>query len=164
MTPIELIRRYSPVGGITDIDGPRRRREITMNDPATVTTLVHEACHFYVSEAFRDRARGRGDGDSLVGGARISQILIEGFAEYFARQVMDDMARDFAVVWSLSYQREVLQVHRLVATVGEAAARAAYFRGDGTELDRLHRAVDEYKRTHPELLVPGFMVSSPPAR
>lgn len=158
--PRELVAAY--VAGITDISGPRASRKIAMRvagGTADVHTLVHEACHFYVSDAFRNMATGRPDGDYFIGDARISQILLEGFAEFFARKVMQANAATFGPAVE-AYQAEFDQVVRLAATLGRASLEAAYFGGDSKQLKRVAQAVDDYKQTDPDLLIPGFVVDA----
>lgn len=162
ITPQDLAAKY--IAGTTDISGNRSKRSIKMRvagGTSQVDTLVHEACHFYVSNAFRDMVKARKDGDEFIGGARISEILLEGFAEHFARQVMEANAATFGPVVG-AYQSEVEQVWRLVATLGEGSVRAAYFNGDAQpqEVKRLSAAVDEYKNLHPDLLLPRFVVDA----
>lgn len=158
VTARDLVAAF--VAGITDISVPRARRKITMRlsgGKAEVSTLVHEVCHFYVSDSYRNMVNARADKDEFIGDARISQILFEGVAEYFKREVMVANATTFGPSTD-SYQWEVEQVWRLVATLGEASLRAAYFGGDPTQIRRLVVALDEYKSTHPDLLVPGSIV------
>jgi hypothetical protein len=153
VTPRDLATAY--IAGITDIAGPRSTRKISMrvaNGTSDVDTLVHEACHFYISDGFRNMARSRPDGDYFLGDARISQILLEGCAEYFARQVMAANSA-FGPSYN-SYPAEVEQVERIEVAVGEQNLRAAYFGGDATQIKRVSFAVDEYKNIHPDLLLP----------
>ena len=154
VTPRDLLASY--VSGITDISGPRTNHKINMrvaNGTSDVDTLVHETCHFYISEGFRNMAYSRTDGDYFLGDARISQILIEGCAEYFARQVMAANASTFGPAFN-SYPAEVEQVERLAVAVGEQNLRAAYFGGNAAQIKRVSFAVDEYKNIHPDLLLP----------
>jgi hypothetical protein len=168
VTPRDLLASF--VSGVTDISGPRSNHKITMrvaNGTSDVDTLVHETCHFYISEGFRNMAYSRTDGDYFLGDARISQILIEGCAEYFARQVMAANASTFGPPFN-SYPAEVEQVERLAVAVGEQNLRAAYFGGNATQIKRVSFAVDEYKNIHPDLLLPpsildyDFAQANPP--
>jgi hypothetical protein len=52
----------------------------------------------------------------------------------------------------------VQQAVRLVLTLGEDAVEAAYFRGDSRQVKRLRAALDQYKVTSPDLLIPGSFV------
>jgi hypothetical protein len=151
ITPQELITRY--IAGITDIAGPRSKRHVNIQgfkDPTIgelkpeVSTLVHETCHFYVSENFRDMAEGRKDGQSLIGGERISEVLTEGFAEYFAREVMQKNERTFGPR-SDAYPLATRNAELLVALIGESRARTAYFGGDKRAITSLSMLVDEWK-------------------
>jgi hypothetical protein len=154
ITPQELVASY--IGGITEIGGPRPSHHITMrvvDRMSEVSTLVHEACHFYISEAYRNAARARKDGSEFIGGAMISKILFEGFAEYFAREVVDANAASFGPGFK-AYPSEYAQVTRLVETLGEQTVREAYFKGAAGEIKKLMAVVDKYKLTNPDLLIP----------
>jgi hypothetical protein len=124
--------------------------------PSDVETLVHEACHFYVHSQFRDWANN--NPDQLMFGFRKSSLLMEGFAEYFARQVMEANSADFGSLRTRAYQPAVEVVQRLVVTMGEQSARRAYFEGDAAALRRLEQAIQLNEQTHPDLLVPSFMI------
>jgi len=160
ISPRDLIALY--IGGITDISGSQSRRSIRMemyDHTADVNTLVHEACHFYVSDAFRDAVNGRKDKKEIFGDAILSKVLIEGFAERFAREVMAANPAFGPVVEA--YPLEFRQVVRLVAALGEDSIRKAYFKGDAAEIKNLMKTVDLYKAnkltnvTNPDLMVPG---------
>ena len=133
---------------------------VTVSMPANVETLVHEGCHFYVHSAFRLFANSARYQDRLFRGLRMSSILIEGFAEYFTRQVMRANAADFGPIAIRAYDEEVNLVSRFVTTLGEAQARQAYFDGNAAALSQLERAIELSVRAYP-LLVPGFMLSAP---
>jgi hypothetical protein len=157
-TPQELVSMY--IAGLTDISGSPATRSIKMRVAGgtfQVDTLSHETCHFYVSPAFRNMATGRSDGQEFLGSARISQILLEGFAEYFNREVMRANAATFGPPAN-DYPAEVEQVGRIVSTLGEASVRAAYFGGIAQQVNRVSVAVDEYKDAPDDWLVPGFVV------
>jgi two-component system, NtrC family, response regulator GlrR len=157
LTPQQLIAKF--IAGFTEVSVPRAKRQIIIQAPSYVDTLVHEACHFYVSDQFRDMARQRKDGEFYLGNARISQILMEGFAEYFSRQVMRANEAVFGPTVG-GYDAEVEQVHRIHATLKEAALREAYFGGDARQIRRVSAAVDEYKDAPEDWLVPGFVVDA----
>jgi hypothetical protein len=159
ISPRDLIARY--IGGITDISGSQARRTIRMEmyeHTAYVNTLVHEACHFYVSDAFRDAVNGRKDKKEIFGDAILSKVLIEGFAERFAREVMAANPAFGPVVEA--YPLEFRQLVRLVAALGEDSIRKAYFKGDAGEIRNLMKTIDLYKAnkianpTSPDLMVP----------
>jgi hypothetical protein len=163
VAPGELIAEH--VGGVTDIaSATRTGRRITMQVGAYIDTLTHEICHFYVSNAFRDMAERRTDGGEYLRGARIRQILHEGFTEYFAQQVMEANASTLGPSTGVSYPDEVRVVWDLVVTLGEATVRAAYFGGESPAVARVSAAIDVYKDTHPDLLVPDFVVPGAPGR
>jgi hypothetical protein len=89
ITPQHFVAQF--IAGVTDISGPRSSRSIKMRVAGgtfEIDTLCHETCHFYVSNTFRNMVTSRKDGGDFLGNARISQLLLEGFAEYFNREVM----------------------------------------------------------------------------
>jgi hypothetical protein len=158
------------VGGTTTTGTPRAGRQIQirttdldLTDRTTATilpyvhTLVHEACHFYVSDGFRNMVNARQDGGSPLGNARISEVLFEGFAEYFAREVMLANTGAFGPPAN-SYQAETQQVWRIAAALGEPSLRSAYFGGNSQQLLRLSVAVDLYKDIDPDLQIPDYVV------
>jgi hypothetical protein len=158
VTPGELAAEF--IGGVTDIAGPRAKHEITMKAPSWVHTLVHEVCHFYIDSAYRQWADGRKDGDDFLGDgrARISQILIEGMAEYFAREVMRDNEAELGPPVPGSYDDEVAQTERIAVTQTETMLRSAYFHGNASDIEFLDAVVEEYKSTPDPLLVPHHYV------
>jgi len=156
--PGELVAEF--VAGVTSITGPRAGRRVVMQEGASVRTLVHETCHFYISDRFRNMALGRPDGGEFLGGTRISQILLEGFAEYFARDVMATNAAQFGPPPGQAYETEVIQVRRIAATLGRSVLERAYFHGDARAIRQVEAALDAYKDTHEDLLVPPSVVNS----
>lgn len=160
ITPADLVSMY--VLGVTDISGPRAKRTVKIQSSGgtyDIAVLVHETCHFYVSDAFRDMVWARKDGDKYLGGALISKILLEGFAEFFAGKVMTAREEEFGSP-SGAYPLEKEQAVRLAVTLGEDSVEAAYFGGNALQLKRLGIALDQYKLISPELLVPGSIVDS----
>jgi hypothetical protein len=120
---------------------------------------VHEACHFYVSDAFKKFAKASEADDKYLGGALVSSILFEGFAEFFAAQIMKAHEGEFGSP-SEAYPVQKEQAERLAATLGEDAVEAAYFGGSATQLKRLAAALEQYRFISPDLLLPSFMVDS----
>ena len=143
VTPGQLIAEN--IAGITDVSGRRSSRRILVQAPTYVHTLVHEACHFYIHSRFRDMAAARPDRDDYLFGARVLKTLEEGFAEYFARQVMEANEADFGPLSDNAYQAEVNNAIRLARTIGEREVRQAYFRGDERQIRRVGQAIDQYK-------------------
>jgi len=158
VTPAELAAEF--IGGFTEIAGPREKHHIVMKAPSWVHTLVHEVCHFYIDPAYRQWAEGRKDGDDFLGDgrARIKQILFEGIAEYFAREVMTDNEAELGPPVLGSYDDEVDQAERIATTQTEAMLRSAYFKGNATDIEFLNAVVEEYKSTPDPLLVPHHYV------
>jgi hypothetical protein len=156
----DLVTTY--LQGVTDIAGPRTKHNIkiqTGGGAFNVATLVHEACHFYVSDAFKKFALAREADDKYLGGALISSILFEGFAEFFAAKVMKAHEDEFGSP-SDAYPLQKEQAERLAITLGEDAVETAYFGGDATQLKRLAAALQQYRRISPDLLLPGFIIDS----
>lgn len=153
VTPRQLVSEY--ISGITEFSGPRSEHKINIQvqDEFAIETLVHETCHFYISDAFRDMVDRRKDKDDLMGGASISKILIEGFAEFFARQVMRSNP-DLGPSTEMAYDSEVSQVVRFAETLGSASLEQAYFQGNAAAIKRLSAVVDQYKKISPDLLIP----------
>jgi len=150
ITPRELVSYYFV--GITDIDGPVADHSITMqvyNHSSPVGTLVHETCHFYVNPAFVKAASARKDGNDLLGGALINKILIEGFAEFFAREVMDANAAELGPRFGDAYPLEVEQAKMLADSLGEQTIRDAYFKGDAGAIKKLMAEIDKSKAAVP---------------
>jgi hypothetical protein len=159
----------STIGGVASVTGPRAQRTVAIQSGTNaagtvfepyVHTLVHEACHFYADGAFRAMAETRTDGREWLAGAQIRQILVEGFAERFARQVMDANAAQFGPRQD-AYRDETSMANRIAETVGEARARQAYFSGDAQQLRRVGLAVDAHKRSRGELILPSFIIDTP---
>lgn len=146
------------VAGFASISGPRRGRSVSVVRGGFVETLIHEAVHFYVSNTFRDMADAYPQRDDYLYGSKISQILYEGFAEYFARRVMEAYPRILGGVVHNAYQNEVEIVQKLIITMGESGARQAYFRGNRRQIQRLFSTIAQYQQTPQPLLVPGFMI------
>jgi hypothetical protein len=67
--------------------------------------------------------------------AMVSKVLHEGFAEGFARQVMDANS-DFGPQLE-AYPLEYEEVTRLVQTLGGQSVRDAYFKHDAREIKKL---------------------------
>jgi hypothetical protein len=156
----DLVTKY--LQGVTDIAGPRTKHNIkiqTTDRIFDVATLVHEACHFYVSGAFKKFALAQEADEKYLGGALISSILFEGFAEFFAAKVMKAHEDEFGSP-SDAYPLQKEQAGRLAATLGEDAMEAAYFGGDATQLKRLAAALRQYRLISPDLLLPAFIVDS----
>lgn len=126
--------------------------------PANVETLVHEACHFYVHSNFRNMANSSQNRDQFAFSLHKPHLLMEGFAEYFARQVMHANRAVFGPIGIQAYEPEVRVISRLIVTMGEQSARDAYFRGDASALRRLDQAIAINMQVHPDLLVPDFMI------
>jgi hypothetical protein len=156
VTPGQLIAAY--IGGFTTTSGARSGRKILVQAGVDVGTLVHEACHFYVHNNFTQMIAARKDGEEYLRGARIGQILTEGFTEHFASEVMVANGDKLGPAGDQAYGPEVDVAGDIMITVGEKEARKAFFQGDQDQIRRIGKAVDQYKQTPEDLLLPGFIV------
>jgi hypothetical protein len=80
-------------------------------DRPDMTVLIHEGLHAHVHPNFP---------------ARLRNYVNEGAAEYFTRQIADDIG----ATSQSAYGERVESIRRLVAVIGEEALREAYFHGD----------------------------------
>jgi hypothetical protein len=103
-------------------------------------------------------AEARTDGGEYLRGARISQVLLEGMAEYFTQGVMRANPAELGAPNEGIYPDETRVARDLILTLGEDSVRRAYFGGVAADIRRVAAAIDEYKVTHPDLLVPGFVI------
>jgi hypothetical protein len=146
ITPAELVA--TEFAGLTTSTGPRTARRIDLLPEQSsgsyvyVGVFVHEACHFYAHDAYESMIRGIKDLDDVIGGARIGQILAEGVAEFFAREVSKANADDFGDL-ILGYPDETEQAARLIALLGEKTVRDAYFRGDAKALEQIAAVIEQ---------------------
>jgi hypothetical protein len=155
--------RYTPrklvallVGGFTTTEASRAARRVLMQLPADVEVLVHEALHFYAHAEFIAAIRGRARDRAFVG-MPLDEILAEGVAEYFTRQVMRANEPTLGPIRVNAYQGYVEAASRFIDTAGENHARSAYFGGNTAAINRLFRAIDLNIRDYP-LMVPDFML------
>lgn len=155
ITPNALIAASIP--GYTTVRRQRADRRVIVQDGSACEVLVHEACHFYMHNNFRQFAVGMGD--RFMRGMRLSDVLIEGYAESFAREVMEAQAAVLGPLTDRVYQSYVDTVGLFTTTIGAADARAAFFFGRSGALDLLRRAVEAYAASPwhvPVLLIPRF--------
>lgn len=152
-TPREILAQS--IGGTTTVSPNRRQgRRVFMQRGQDVETLVHEACHFYVSNAFRNMAGQVPNRGHLRRGLGIEHTLMEGFAEWFARDVMRANAATFGPMRSQAYPFQYDEVSRYIVTVGRRVAERAYFHGDSRAIATLRRTLVLYETTHPDLIEP----------
>ncbi len=154
-TPRGLVAQL--IGGFTTGEPSRSGRRVLVQMPADVELLVHEACHFYAANAFNVAIRTRAR-DRVFVGMPLSEILAEGMAELFAREVMRANAATLGPIRMDAYQGYVEAAWRFIQTAGEEHARAAYFNGSAAAINGLFRAIDLNIRDYP-LMVPAFMLS-----
>lgn len=149
ITPSELVA--SEFAGLTTSTGPRSSRRIDLLPGASsgrsvyVGVFVHEACHFYAHDAYNSMISGIEHSDDAIGGARIGQILAEGIAEFFAREVSKANEDDFGDL-ILAYPAETEQAARLVALCGEKTVQDAYFRGNASALKQIATLVEQWRK------------------
>lgn len=153
-TPGQLAAQM--IGGFTISKTSRAGSRIVMPIPNLVETLVHEACHFYAHSKFTSAAERVGDTE-LFNGLRVSQILHEGFCEYFARQVMQANPTTLGPSEMTAYQGYVKATGLIVATAREKDAREAYFKGSTSAIKRVLASVKANKDAYP-LMVPDYAV------
>ena len=153
ITPEELIAELIP--GITI---GRRRRRVMIQIPSDVEVLVHEACHFYTHNRFSVTVKKKAS-NRFFRGLRLSEILIEGFTEYFSRQVMQTNQKEFGVIGFPAYDGYVRAAKRFISTIGENTARLAFFKGNRKAIRQLFKAIELNIKYYP-LLVPGFMLEA----
>lgn len=159
MAPKAVISASVP--GFTTVNNDRGQRRVLVQVDSLVEVLVHEACHFYTSNAFRAFANARRD--RFIRGMRLSEVLIEGYTEAFAREVMKANTATLGPQQEQAYQDYVEMVGYFTTTIGSADARAAFFTGNTAALRLLGRAVDEYAKmdaSRPLLLVPRFVIEN----
>jgi hypothetical protein len=132
------------LGGFTTGQPARANRRVIMPLPGPVDTLVHEGCHFYAHNAFNAAARTRGANNFLFD-LPVSQILVEGFCEFFKRKVMAANQQSFGVMNRDAYKGYFKAARWIVFSAGEPAASAAYFQGNAAAINRLFDGIKANK-------------------
>lgn len=154
ITKTMSIRRVAAasLGGFTSSEANRGSRRVTIPLPNIMEILVHEGCHFYAHHNFSVAARRNTE---FFRELRVSQVLIEGFCEYFARQVMRANQSTFGPIMIRAYQRHVEFADRVIETVGsDAVARKAYFAGNQGAITRILDSVRRNRNVNLDLIVP----------
>ena len=142
LTPRQLAAMM--VGGFTTGQGNRADRRVIMPLPGPVDTLVHEACHFYAHPAFGAAARTRGANEIFLG-LPVSEVLVEGFCEFFKRKVMQANQTVLGQLDVDAYQGHFKAAKAIVFSAGEPAAVKAYFKGDSAAINRLFAGIKATK-------------------
>jgi hypothetical protein len=156
ITPAEIVAMFT--SGLTKMAATRSGRTILIQMHSEVEVLVHEACHFYMHNQFRiaaEKANNR-----FFNGLRLSEILLEGFPEFFTRQAMQVNEKELGRLHVEAYQDYVEAAGRFITTIEDKAkgsARKAFFDGNSAAINLLFRAIELNIKNHP-LLVPGFML------
>jgi Domain of unknown function (DUF4157) len=153
-------------GGITS-GGARGRRRIHLRStpartatsgrpatparPAHVSTLVHEACHFYTHDSFNrfvDRMRTAETMHTTpvtlttTSTMRLAPILQEGFTEYFARMVMQENTATLGALGAGSYSAQYQAARLIINSMTPASdAESAYFHGDAASIQKVRDAI-----------------------
>jgi hypothetical protein len=152
-SPAELVGEV--LGGLTILKPSRADSRVLLQLPADIETFVHEGCHFYAHNNFTGEAKKHET--EFFEGMRVSQLLKEGFCEYFSRQVMKANETTLGESDLLSYPPYVAATERIVTTARQSVARDAYFNGNAAAIKRVMASLIANKDAYP-LIVPDFVV------
>jgi len=129
--------------------------------PANVSTLVHEACHFYTHNNFNrfvDSVRSAGTSHRTLSTAgvsytlRLAPALGEGFTEYFARMLMREQATILGPVGTGSYQSQHDAARLIISNMRPpSAAESAYFHGPSADIQKIRDGI-QYVEQNPNTL------------
>jgi hypothetical protein len=143
------------IGGFTSSEAVRASRRVILPLPSLMEILVHEGCHFYAHPNFDMAARRNNE---FFRELRISQVLREGFCEYFARDVMQANQAAFGPIDLWAYERHREFVGYIITTAGgDAVARQAYFAGGAAAINRVMRSAIEASTAYPLVTPPEFL-------
>ena len=119
--------------------------------PANVSTLVHEACHFYAHDNFNrfvDGVRTTGTIHqspvtlTSISSTRLSPILEEGFTEYFTRMIMQEQAATLGTTGTAAYQSQHDAARLIIVSMRPpAAAESAYFQGNAGDIQKVRDGI-----------------------
>jgi hypothetical protein len=133
--------------------------------PANVSTLVHEACHFYAHDNFKrfvDSVRRAGTtfrmpmtmsirtsassiraiGTSGPDTMRLAPILEEGFTEYFTRMLMQEQADILGTAGTGSYPSQYEAARLIIGSLRPpSAAESAYFQGNSADIRKVRDVI-----------------------
>ncbi len=143
VTPEDLVAMH--IKGIT-ATGPQQRalRQIVVQ-PGEMSTLVHEVIHFYTHPTYQAEV-ARLAGEKHFMGVLLSEALIEGVTEHFAKEVMRARQKQLGAMGSEAYSSYVEAVELLAEVTGEHTLRLAYFQGDKQAIARLFKNIEIFTR------------------
>jgi|GEM_PF-4569795 len=148
ITPQALLTEY--LAGITSGSrlGHRQIRiRASASSPAALSTLIHEGCHFYRSNAFEALTQSARSQQLTV---RRSQggipqpawlILQEGFTEFFTRVIMREYESALGSNLVNAYERELEAARIIIENMGQQAAEQAYFHGSATAIQHIRTTI-----------------------
>jgi hypothetical protein len=146
--------RSSPAQPAQSATGSRPATPMIPARPSNVSTLVHEACHFYAHNNFNrfvDEVRSagtihRGPSFSMM---RLAPILEEGFTEYFTRMVMQEQAGTLGTAGTGSYQAQYEAARLIIGSMTPpSAAESAYFHGNAADIRKVRDGI-QYIELYP---------------
>ena len=156
----EIISMFIP--GFTTMNRNRDKRRIYLQKDASITTLIHEAMHFFVHNKFVKVAETVKNEGYLKKELGIEHTLMEGFPEFFCARIMVNHPDKFGKYdkEETGYEWQEKQIWRYRLTIGFPSTRDAYFKGDKASLNKLKQALSEYKKiADDDLIVPSFVLS-----
>jgi hypothetical protein len=126
--------------------------------PANVSTLVHEACHFYTHDKFNRFVKSvrkagtthftlstKGVSYSL----ELAPILAEGFTEYFTRKLMREKAAILGPVGTGVYKNEYEAARLIIENmIKPPAAESAYFHGRAEAMRKVRLGILYVEKNH----------------
>jgi hypothetical protein len=128
--------------------------------PAYVSTLVHEACHFYTHDNFNRFVDGVRSARTIhsspstmtsVSTIRLSPILQEGFTEYFARLVMREQTATLGTTGT-GYQAQYEASRLIIDNMNPPqAAESAYFHGIAADIQKVRDGI-QFVEQNPNLV------------
>ncbi len=126
--------------------------------PANISTLVHEACHFYTHNNFNrfaESVRKAGTEHYTLSkkgisyGVRLAPVLAEGFTEYFTRMLMREHTATLGPVGAGAYQSEYEAAHLIIDNmIPPSAAETAYFHGRAADIRKVRLGIFVVENSH----------------
>jgi hypothetical protein len=155
LTPEQLVAWETK--GVTTGSEQRAQRQIVVQQGSAMSTVVHEVMHFYTHPTYLAEVAQRAEvakkavvagkpGTTHFGGVLLSEALIEGVTEYFARQVMRAREKQLGEMGSGAYSTYVEAIEKLAEVSGEQTLRLAYLQGDKQAIARLYKNVEIFNR------------------
>lgn len=149
LTPEQLVARETK--GVTSSSQQRAQRQIVVQQPSEMSTVVHEVMHFYTHPTYQAEVAKRAEAAKKTGnthfqGVLLSEAMIEGVTEYFAQQVMRAREKQLGQSSGVAYSSYVDAVELLTQVSGEQTLRLAYLQGDKDAIDRLYKNAEIFNR------------------